>query len=224
MIRSDVMKAIKMDSVLVRQINMLNEAIENARINNQKMLEGELRLISYQLRASQPGGRVDKSELISYIAVPLYLGGAYQRADSVAKVYSTQAPDSIHGYYWSALALSAIDTSMTQGLAIPDYEKVLTIAETGKDRFRSQGVKAATTLAIYHNNIKGDRNTALSYIARGLAFDPTNANLLNIQKVLTPAQRPGPKQPAPKTETKTKTGDTKVKTEGDKTKVKKETK
>lgn len=203
LIRADIMKAVQMDSVLSRQIATLNEAIEDAKANNFKLLEGELRLISYSLRSAT----ADKDELISYIAVPLYLGGNYTKADSIAQVYSAQSPDSIHGYYWSALARTAIDTNMSQGLAMPMWDKVLSIAETNKERFASQGVRAATSLAVYHNNIKTDRATALSYVSRGLAFEPTNANLLNIQKALSVKQ-----SPAPKTETKTKNNGTKTKT------------
>jgi tetratricopeptide (TPR) repeat protein len=213
MIRSDILTAVQMDSVPARQQETLNDAIENARANNNKLLEGELRLISYQLRQSQ-GRTVSPDELISYIAVPLYLGGNYQKADSVAQAYATAMPDSIHGYYWSALARTAIDTNMSQGLAMPMWEKVLSLAEGNKDRFKSQGIRAATSLAVYNTNIKQDRDAALTYVTRGLAFDPTNDNLLNIQKVLTQSARPSGGKPA---ETKTKT---KTTAEGTKTKTK----
>lgn len=179
MIRSDIYTAVKKDSVLSRQIETLNEAIENARVNNSKLLEGELRLISYQLRNAQ--GRASNDELISYIAVPLYLGGNYQKADSVAQAYAAALPDSIHGHYWSALARTAIDTNMSQGLAMPTWERVLTVAEGSKERFSSQGVRAATSLAVYNTNIKKDLSAALGYVTRGLTFDTANANLLNIQ-------------------------------------------
>ncbi|MGV3528331.1 MAG: tetratricopeptide repeat protein [Flavisolibacter sp.] len=190
-IRTDVMKAVQMDSVLTRQINMINQMVEQARAGGQKILEGELRLISYELRGKQ----ADPNELVSYIAVPFYLGGAYEKADSVAQVYIKQMPDSIHGYYWSALALSALDPEMEQGLAIPAYEKVLSIAESDKGRLAAQGAKAAITLAIYYNNVKKDRTAALTYVDRGLALDPSNENLLSIQKALNPsAQRTGTPQ------------------------------
>lgn len=191
LIRADIAKAVEMDSVLSRQVEMLNEAIENAQANNNKLLEGELRLMSYELRNKQ--SRASKDELISYVAVPFYLGGNYEKADSIAQVYTTSAPDSIHGYYWSALARTAIDTNMQQGLAMPMWDKVLTLAEGSKERFSSQGVRAATSLAVYHTNIKADRTTALTYVTRGLAFDPANENLLNIQKVLSQAAKPAPR-------------------------------
>jgi tetratricopeptide (TPR) repeat protein len=185
LLRSDIAAAIKKDSVLSRQIETLNEAIENARVNNNKLLEGELRLMSYQLRNTQ--GKAAADELISYIAVPFYLGGNYVKADSVASAYATSLPDSIHGHYWSALSRTAIDTNMALGTAMPVWEKVLQVAERNADRFKSQGVRAATSLAVYNTNIKQDRAAALTFVDRGLAFDPTNENLMNIKKVLTQA-------------------------------------
>ncbi|WP_121352168.1 tetratricopeptide repeat protein [Flavisolibacter nicotianae] len=208
LIRDDIAAAIKKDSVLSRQLETLNDAIENAKANNNKLLEGELRLISYQLRQGQ--GRASNDELISYIAVPLYLGGNYQKADSVAQAYSAAVPDSIHGYYWSALSRTAIDTNMQQGLAIPMWEKVLTVAEGNKERFKSQGVRAATSLAVYNTNIKQDRDAALGYVTRGLAFDPANDNLLNIQKVLSQSGKT-PRAADSKTKTKTEAAGGKVK-------------
>jgi Flp pilus assembly protein TadD len=202
----DIVKAVQMDSVLSNQLEILNEAIDNAKANNNRLLEGRLRLVSYQLR----GDKADKGELISYIAVPLYFGGDYQTADSIAQLYSAAAPDSIHGYYWSALSRTAIDTNMQQGLAMPMWEKVLTIAEGNKERFASQGVRSSTALAVYNTNIKQDRATALEYVARGLAIDPTNEYLLNIQKALQGARTP--RAGDAKTKTKTDAAETKTKT------------
>jgi tetratricopeptide (TPR) repeat protein len=211
-IRIDVMKAVQVDSVLSRQLAILNEAIDDAKKGQQKVLEGELRLAHYQLR-QQKGAATSPTELISYMSVPFYLGGAYVKADSVAKVYATLLPDSIYGHYWSALALSRIDSTMQQGLAVPAFERSLQIAETDKVRYQSQGVQSASTLAIYYNNIKTDRTKALNYVQKGLEFDPTNANLLSFQKALSvPVRQNAPTQ-------KTSTGTNQAKET--KTKVKK---
>lgn len=216
-IRTDVMKAVQMDSVLSRQISMLNEAIQNATKNNQKILEGELKLISYELR----GDRANKAELFQ-IGLPYYLGGNYQKADSLFSAYAAALPDSIYGYYWAARAKGVIDSTMERGLAIPDYEKSLQIAETDKVRFKSQGLSSASTLAAYYNNIKKDRESAIKYLQKGLEFDPGNAQLQNFLKALqTPAATPRqtPAKPAPKTTQKTSTSANQAK--GTKTPVKK---
>src|SRR5215203_2428719 len=134
-IRTDIVKAVQMDSVLSRQVTLLNDAAKEAKANGQRLLQAELDLMSYQIRGKQ----TNPAELVN-IAVSFFFGSAYQKADSVSKAYSAIAPDSIYGHYWSALALSSIDTTMEQGLAMPDYQKVLDIAEKDKLRFKSQGV------------------------------------------------------------------------------------
>jgi tetratricopeptide (TPR) repeat protein len=202
-IRKDIITAVQLDSVPSRQISLLEDAARDAKANNQRVLEAELNLMKYKVR----GPNASPATIINDIVLPYYFGGAYMKADSAAKAYSTLAPDSIYGYYWSALSLSAIDTTMQQGLAMESFQKSLDIAEKDKVRFRSQGIRAAQTLAVYYNNIKEDKPTALTYIQRGLVFDPTNANLLEIQKVLqTPVRPPTPAQPK-----KTKTTPTKTK-------------
>ncbi|HEX2607948.1 MAG TPA: tetratricopeptide repeat protein [Flavisolibacter sp.] len=187
-INADLQKALSMEPEMANKVAMLNDFIKSAKESNQRVLEGELRLVSYQLR----GANANPTELISYIAVPLYLGGAYQKADSVAKAYATIAPDSIYGHYWSALALSRIDTTMSQGLAIPSFEKALAVALTDKVRYKSQGVQSASTLAAYYNNIKEDKAAAIGYLQKGLEFDPTNTTLKSFLDQLS-------KQPAPRT-------------------------
>ncbi|HEY0066842.1 MAG TPA: tetratricopeptide repeat protein [Flavisolibacter sp.] len=216
-IRADVMKAVQMDSVLSRQINMLNDAIQNATKNGQKILEGELKLISYELR----GERANKAELFQ-IGLPYYLGGNYQKADSLFTAYAVAFPDSIYGYYWAARAKGVIDSTMEQGLAIPDYAKSLQIAETDKVRFKSQGLSSASTLAAYYNNIKKDRESAIKYLQKGLEFDPGNAQLQNFLKALQPpaaTPRQQTTKPAPKTTQKTSTSANQAK--GTKTTTKK---
>lgn len=188
-IRADVFKAVQVDSVLSRQVALLNNAAKDAKTNGQRLLEAELNLLSYKLR----GNQTSPTELINDIALPYYFGGDYKKSDSASKAYIALAPDSIWGYYWSAVALSAIDTTMEQGLAIPAYQKVLEIAAKDPDRFKSQGIRAASTLAIYSFNIKNDKDAAAAYVKQGLEFDPENANLKRIESFLKPTGGSGGK-------------------------------
>ncbi|HJW15966.1 MAG TPA: tetratricopeptide repeat protein [Flavisolibacter sp.] len=214
-IRTDVYKAVQIDSVLSRQIALLTKAATDAKANNQRVLEAELNKLSFDLR--KPDQR-NATELINGVALPYFFGGAFQKADSAAKAYIAIAPDSIWGHYWSALALAAIDTSMEQGLAMPAYQKVLDIAATDKVRFKSQGVRAAQTLAIYSFNIKNDKAAAAGYVQKGLEFDPANANLKNIEGVLNAKPAAPAKTNSPSsggaTKQKSKPGTTKVKKKG----------
>jgi tetratricopeptide (TPR) repeat protein len=206
-ILADVTKAVQIDSVPSRQVDLLNGAIDDAKKSGQRLLEGYLGLIRYKIL----GERASNAQLVN-LGIPFYYGSDFKRADSLFQEYNKAFPDSIYGYLWSSKANIQIDTNMAQGLAVPAYEQMLRVAETDKTRdlYKSYGAQAAGYLAVYYNNIKADKATATTYVDRGLVIDPTNATLLNIQKALRaaatrpPAQRPGgtstntPKPAAPK--------------------------
>jgi tetratricopeptide (TPR) repeat protein len=194
---------------------VLKEALEDARKSGNKLLEGELSLILFKLQ----GANANVQNMIA-IGVAFAQGGQLTKADSLFQVYSKAYPDSIYGYYWSGRVHSQLDSTMSQGLAVPDYEQVLRVATTDPNRstYKSLGVSAAAYLIGYYNNVKADRATALSYIDKGLVIDPTNETLLNYKKVLSAKQQPAPQQQktstsnnAAKTEAKTKTPATKTK-------------
>ena len=211
-VRTDIMKAVQMDSVPSRQIELLNNAIEDARKSGQRLLEGELGLIRYQIL----GERAQPASLVN-IGTAIYYASQFPKADSLFQAYTKAFPDSIYGYLWSSKTLIQQDTAMTQGLAVPAYEQMLKIAETDKTRdlYKSYGTQAAGYLAVYYNNVKGDRATAQTYVDRGLAFDPANATLNNINNALkrAPAVKSNSSSNAAK-DTKTKSSPTKTKVKG----------
>ncbi|MFL5773417.1 MAG: tetratricopeptide repeat protein [Flavisolibacter sp.] len=222
LIERDIVTAVMRDSVLTRQLAVLNEAIDDAKTSGNRIFEATLRMLSYKLRYAKDPKYTSPTELISYMAVPFAQGGAYMQADSVAKEYTKLAPDSIYGYYWSARALQAIDSGATpQGLAIANYQKVLDIALTDTARYRTQGVNAASSLAIYYYNVKNDLPAAKQYVEQGLKFDANSSNLLNIQRVLNSVKSGGgAKTNSTSNQAKEKTPTSKTKTTPTKTKVK----
>ncbi|MDQ3683163.1 MAG: tetratricopeptide repeat protein [Bacteroidota bacterium] len=192
------------DTSRSNKMAILQEAMEWAKTNNRKIPEGDIRLEIYKLNPTP------NPASLFQIGLPYYQGGNFVRADSVFKAYSAAFPDSLYGYYWTAKSLAAIDTTLEKGLAIGAYEKTLELASLDKVRWKGPGVESSLYLAGYNNNIKKDKATAISYTKRGLEFDPQNATLQNILKVLdTPAAKPTNKTPA---KTKTKTPDNKTKT------------
>jgi Flp pilus assembly protein TadD len=212
-VREAYLKAAKLDSVLSNQVKVLNQGIERFKKSGHKILEADLRLLSYQLRGSQ----ANPAELFQ-IGLPYYQGRDFARADSVFMAYATALPDSVYGYYWSAQSRAQIDTTMEQGLAVPMYQKALEVAEKDKPRLKSFGVFAAGYLAGYYNNIKKDKNTAITYLQKGLEFDPSNAALLGNLKALQGATQPRSTPSRTQTNTSTssnsaKDGETKVKTD-----------
>lgn len=205
-VTASYLKAAQMDSVLSNQIKILNEGIERFKTSGKKVAEADLRLLSFKLR----GDKANPAELFQ-IGLPYYQGRDFVRADSAFNAYATALPDSIYGWYWSALAKAQQDTTMEQGLAVPAYQKTLEVAEKDKVRFKSQGVAAAGYLAGYYNNIKKDKETAVTYLKKGLEFDPTNAALQNAVKALSAPTKSGGGATKSSTSSNTaKDGDTKT--------------
>ncbi len=197
-VRESYLKAANMDSVLSKQVALLNEGIERFKKVGNKRFEGDLRLLSYQLRGTQ----ANPAELFQ-IGLPYYQSGDYQRADSVFKAYTTAFPDSVYGYLWSARALGSIDSTMEQGLAMPQFEQLLRVAETDKERYKAYGLEAVGNLAQYHVNVKKDKEKGVEYLQKGLEFDPENeAFKKNIKILSAPAKSSGKAAPAKKAGTK----------------------
>jgi hypothetical protein len=77
------------------------------------------------------------------------------------------------------------------------------IAATDKVRFKSMGIQASGYLATYFNNVKKDKATAITYLQKGLEFDPANANLQRTLNLLQGNKSTGTK-PAASTSTSAK--------------------
>ncbi|HYH16579.1 MAG TPA: tetratricopeptide repeat protein [Flavisolibacter sp.] len=185
------------DTSLRNKQIILLEGIDWAKANNKKIPEADLRLAFYKINPSP------NPASLFQVGLPYYQGGAYAKADSAFTAYATALPDSIYGHYWSGLSRAQIDTSLEQGLAVPAFEKALQIAATDKVRFKSQGIQAAGYLAGYYNNIKKDKEAAISYLEKGLEFDPNNTTFQNTIKAL---QAPAKKTTTPSKTTPAKSG------------------
>lgn len=179
------------------QIKMLNAAITDARSQKLYGLEAELMQRTFAVRGT-PANAAEQF----YVGTLFYYGENFPKSDTILTAYIAANPDSVQGYYWRGLSRSRIDTAMTEGLAVADFEKTIQLAEADKVRFKNQAVQAAQVLTIYYYNNKKDKAAASAMAKKGLEFDPTNASLLDLDSKLSGTAKPA--APA-KTETKTKT-------------------
>jgi tetratricopeptide (TPR) repeat protein len=110
--------------------------------------------------------------------IALYMDKKYHSADSVFNIYATKFPEHVFGYYWKARANAAIDTAMTEGLAIPHYQQTIAIAE--KDTANTTNVRylveAYGYIAAYTANEKKDFPAAIDYFEKLLVYDPDNSD------------------------------------------------
>ncbi len=172
------LKGAQIDTVESSKIEFLNQGVEYFKNSNKKIKEAEMRLVVYATRTKKY-----PSDYI-FIGLPFYFGQAFDRADSVFKLYSQIFPDSIFGHFWSARSLAAMDSNMAKGLGVADYEKTLAVSFTDVVRYKSHGIESCGVLASYYNNVMGDKAKAIFYLRKGLEFDPENATFLENLQIL----------------------------------------
>lgn len=127
-----------------------------------------------------------------------FKAGNYLVADSVFDIYKAKYPDEVYGHYWSFRSLSVVDSTMEQGLAVPDCQKFIQLAESDKVKNKSTLITAYGYMAGYNANVKKDFPTAISYLDKIIEIDPTNADASKNREILQKASGKGTK-PAPKT-------------------------
>lgn len=113
----------------------------------------------------------------------------YVTADSIFKMYSDKYPNEVYGYYWKMRSLMLIDSTMEKGLAVPDAEKFISIAETDKVKNKSTLITAYGYLAGYNANIKKDFPKAIEYLDKIIEIDPTNVDAPKNKEILQKANR-----------------------------------
>jgi tetratricopeptide (TPR) repeat protein len=115
-----------------------------------------------------------------------YRAQEYAASDSVFARYAAQYPEQAFGHYWRARSSSVMDKDMTQGLAVPHYQKVIEIAgqDTANETNRKWLVEAYAYLAAYETNTKKNYAEAINYFQKLLVLDPQNADAAKYIKVL----------------------------------------
>jgi tetratricopeptide (TPR) repeat protein len=93
-------------------------------------------------------------------------------------IYTEKYPDQGFGYYWRARSNAAIDTSLKEGLAIPYYQKLVTMIadDTLTSTNKKWMLEAYSYLAAYETNTEKDYKEAIGYFDRILEIDPQNDN------------------------------------------------
>src|SRR5688572_1868300 len=183
------------DTVLASRIEYLAKAADYFKSKNCKLQEADMRMAWFNAR-----GNASPTYLVNF-GILYVQADALLKADSVFAQYIKLAPDSIYGYDWKGRVNVTIDsTMMVEPYAsefVNNYQKALTIAFTDKNRYKAQGTRAALYLAGYYNNVKSSRDTAYSYVLKGLEFDSTNAQLISIKQIFDKQPTKGtPKSPA----------------------------
>jgi tetratricopeptide (TPR) repeat protein len=182
--------AIQMDTSTENKVKYIQQAAALAKQQGNRVEEANWLGMAYQMDKDP-----SQTDLYNW-GMAHYQAANYVTADSIfCNLYETKYPEQIYGYLWCARSKQAQDTTMEQGLAVDAYktlaDKALTL-DSGK--FKSQSIAANFYLVQYYNDIKKDKESALTYLDKVLEVDPTNADALRVKEILTKA----PKQPASK--------------------------
>lgn len=183
------------DTVLQSRIDYLAKAADYFKTKNCKLQEADMRMAWFNAR-----GNASPTYLVNF-GILYIQADALLKADSIFAQYIRLAPDSIYGYDWKGRVNVTIDsTMMVEPYAtefVNNYQKTLDIAFTDKIRYKGQGTRAALYLAGYYNNVKNSRDTAYTYVLRGLEIDSTNAQLKNIKEIFDKQKTTGGGQKPP---------------------------
>jgi tetratricopeptide (TPR) repeat protein len=192
--------AIQMDTTQQGKLALMNDAAALAKKINNRAEQAKWLGVIYR---TDP--RATKTDLYNY-GFAFYQAKMFDSSKAVFAQYRDKYPDEVFGYFWGARSSAAIDTTSELGLALPDYEKLVEVAKkVDSVKYKSMIVESYMYMAGYSNNVKKDKEAALSYLAKVLEIDPANATAKQYVDVLSrpPAKQPATKQPAPATKPKT---------------------
>lgn len=116
--------------------------------------------------------------------IALYAAQDYKGADSVFGMYEEKYPDQLYGYLWRAKSNAMIDTAMTEGLAIPHYQKLVEVAMKDSVKNRNLLLTAYAYLGTYEANIKKNYPASLEYFTKMLWIDPANEDAIKFTATL----------------------------------------
>lgn len=95
------------------------------------------------------------------------------KADTAFGKLSEKFPDITTGPYWRGMANAGKDVEAKTGVALPYFEKYISMAEADSEKNKTGLVKAYTYIMVYYYN-KDDKANLQKYLDKVLPLDPNN--------------------------------------------------
>lgn len=174
-------KAVALDTVPAKKLEYVKD-IAKALYDEGKFVEAG-RWYGKILDLKPDYGKVD----LYYAGYSDYRGGNYKTADSVFRLYQQKYPEDLYGWYLGARAKEGIDSTSEMGLAKPDYERIIAISDTTKDKstVKDKLIPSYRYMVAYFYNIKHNKDSAVIYNDKILEVDPTDALALKTKEALS---------------------------------------
>jgi tetratricopeptide (TPR) repeat protein len=181
--------AISRDTLMDDKEKFIAEATDLSKKIKDKQAAAEFAAVNYHLQKYP-----NQSDLYAW-GFANYSAGNFKTADSIfCGIYEAKFPDAIYGYLWCAKSKFAQDDSLaSKGVAVDAYEKLAEIAKK-QDSVKNKAyiLESYFYLAGYYNNVKKDKEKAISYLQKVLWVDPTNATAKQYIEILSRKPKPQP--------------------------------
>ncbi|MGX5820528.1 tetratricopeptide repeat protein [Chitinophaga lutea] len=136
------------------------------------------------------GGKAEPFDLYN-VGYNYYLAsaGAVTDTNMLAKAavafakLSEVAPDITTGYYWQGMTAAARDVEAKSGVALPYFEKYISMAESDPVKNKAGLIKAYTYIMVYYYN-KDDKANMQKYMDKLAPLDPGSEPMKQIKDVM----------------------------------------
>jgi tetratricopeptide (TPR) repeat protein len=106
-----------------------------------------------------------------------YYNSQFTEADSSFTKLIEMQPAMAIGFSWRAKTKANLDPDQTQGLAKPDFEKVVEIGSVNPEKNKNDLYDAYNYMASYFYNVKHDKATTITYYEKMLQLKPDDATV-----------------------------------------------
>ena len=135
---------------------------------------------------------------INTVGFNYFKGGAYQLSVDAFTLSSVKFPDDPYAFNMIGKSSWAIDSTMEKGMANAAFEKTIQLSLVDSIKYKPQLMNSYKYFVAYYANIMKDKNTALSYVEKALALDPTDAEANSYKAALLSSKTSPAKTPAKK--------------------------
>jgi tetratricopeptide (TPR) repeat protein len=119
-----------------------------------------------------------------------YFNAQYMEADTAFTKLAEKQPKVTHGWFWSARARANIDSTMSTGIAKPQYEKFLELALENPEKNKKDIIEAYEYMGAYYIHKEQNVNMAKTFYEKILQLDPNNSQAKEFIKTINTPVNP----------------------------------